>query len=64
MENEKMINGILHYYNESIQTYVPYTIQALSTAFVAMRHMYEDNKVLSERQDKKLSHIKSITNNQ
>jgi hypothetical protein len=41
-QNEKMINRILHHKEGDI--WVPYTIEALSIAFVAMRKRYESYK--------------------
>jgi hypothetical protein len=63
MEDEKMINGILHYYEKDNKVYVPYTIQALSTAFVAMRSMYENEKILYEQANENLQNAKNILKN-
>lgn len=58
MIDDRVINGVLCYYKD--KKWTPYTIKALTTAFVATSGLYESEHSRAMKLAKKISEIERV----
>ena len=59
---EKVIRGVLHYRDDEFCEWKPFTIESLTTAFIAMRREYEETNTKLNKINACINEFQTVIN--